>query len=153
MSVEPVVGLPMFSSRVTRRQRIIAVAASAALMCSGVTSCTKTQVGLSVAAIAATVVGVTVGVTLAVQHSHHTLQGCIFSDANGLELRLSDAKVYALKGELADVKVGDRLKVHGSRVKKVKGDAAAGQVFVVEKVNRDYGPCTANLGNAPAPTH
>jgi len=122
-------------------------------MCSGATSCTKTQVGLSVAAIAAVVVGTTVGITLAVQHSHHTLQGCIFSGANGLELRLSDNKVYALKGELADVKVGDRLKIHGSKVKKVKGDSAGGQVFVVEKVNKDYGLCPASLATSLSPVH
>jgi hypothetical protein len=112
-------------------------------VCSGVTSCTKTQVGLSVTAIAAVLVGTTVGVTLAVQHSHHTLQGCIVSNANELELRISDGKLYALKGELADVKVGDRLKLHGSRVKKVKGDSTGGNVFVVEKINKDYGPCLA----------
>lgn len=120
-------------------------------MCAGMTSCTKTQVSLSVAAMAAVVVGTTVGITLAVQHSHHTLQGCISSGANGLELRMSDGKVYTLKGEVADVKAGDRLKIHGSKVKMVKGDSAGGQVFVVEKVNKDYGPCPASLATSPAP--
>ena len=42
--------------------------------------------------------------------------------ANGLELRMSDGKLYAPKGDLADVKVGDKLNFHGSRVKKVRGD-------------------------------
>lgn len=133
-----------------RRQRIIAVAAVAALACSGATSCSTSQVVLSSAAIAAVIVGTTVGVTLAVQHSHHTLQGCIFSGDSGLKLRLSDARVYTLKGEIADVKVGDKLKVHGSRVKKGKGGSAGDQVFVVEKVNKDYGPCPANLATSPA---
>ena len=116
----------------------------------GLTSCSNTQIGLSIGAIAAVVVGTTVGVTLAVQHSHHTVQGCIYSGTNGLEVRMDDAKIYSLTGQLADIKVGDRLKIHGSRVKKVKGNTAVGQVFVVEKVTKDYGPCAASL---PAPTH
>lgn len=149
MKAQAAADLPLTPSRATRRQRILAVTASVALCCS-TTSCTKTQVTLSVAAIAAVVVGTTVAVTLAVQHSNHTLQGCISSGANGPELRLDDAKTYTLKGELGDIKVGDKLKVHGSKVKKVKGDSAGAQVFVVEKVNKNYGPCPTSAATAPA---
>jgi hypothetical protein len=145
--------LPKVSKRVSRRQRIVALAASAVLLCPGITSCTRTQVGLSVAAMATVLVGVTVGITLAVQHSHHTLQGCIVSGPNGLELRLNDAKVYTLEGELADVKVGDKLKIHGSKLKKVKGASAEGQVFVVEKVNKDYGSCLAGPAISQSASH
>ena len=152
MSARPAGEVSPIFSRVTRPQRIVAVTASVVLVCSGVTSCTKTQVALSSAAIAAVVVGTTVGVTLAIQHSHHTLQGCISSDANGSELRLNDGKTYTLKGQLADVKTGDRLKIHGSKVKKVKGDSGGGQVFLVEKVNKDYGPCPASVTTSPAAT-
>jgi hypothetical protein len=139
------------SSRASRRQRITALAVFAALVCSGATSCTKTQVGLSAAAIAAVVVGTTVGVTFAVQNSHHTLQGCVFSDANGLKLRTSDAKVYTLEGETATIKVGDRFKFHGSKLKKTK-DSTGNQVFVVEKLTKDYGPCPVNLTTPATPT-
>jgi hypothetical protein len=142
--------LPLVSSRLDRRERIIAAAASGALLCCSLTSCTKTQVTLSVAAIAAVVVGTTVGVTLAVQHSHHTLEGCISSGANGPELRLNNSKTYTLKGELADIKVGDRLKIHGTRVKKVKDSTAGDQVFVVEKVKKNYGPCPVSAATATA---
>jgi hypothetical protein len=141
MNAQPAADLPTVVSRALRRKRSIAAVAMLALLSSGVTSCTKTQVGLSTAAIAAVLVATTVGVTLAVKHSHHTLQGCIFSGANGLELRIGDGKLYTLKGDLADVNVGDKLKLHGSRVKKVKDDSAGGQVFVVEKINKNYGPC------------
>jgi hypothetical protein len=141
--------LPTLFSGVSRRRRMIAVAASVALVCSGTTSCTNTQVGLSIGAVAAVVVGVTVGVTLAVQHSHHTLQGCIVTGVDGMELRLSNGNAYTLKGELTDIKVGDKLSVHGSKLKKVNGGSAAGDpVFVVEKVNKDYGACPANFGSA-----
>jgi hypothetical protein len=120
-----------------------------AVVCFGATSCTKTQVALSSAGIAAAVVGTTVGITLAVQHSHHTLQGCMFSDAGGLKLRTSDAKVYTIKGETADIKVGDKLKLHGSKEKKIKGASGVDQVFLVEKLNKDYGPCSANAVASP----
>jgi hypothetical protein len=106
---------------------------------------------LSSAGIAAVVVGTTVGITLAVQHSHHTVQGCIFSDADGLKLRTSDAKIYSVKGETADIKVGDKLKLHGSKEKKIKGAPAVDQVFLVEKLNKDYGPCAANPAASTKP--
>jgi hypothetical protein len=138
------------SSRTGRRRRITAVAMSVALVCSGATSCTRTQIALSSTGIAAAVVGTTVGVTLAVQHSHHTLQGCLFSDADGLKFRTSAAKVYTLKGETADVKVGDKLKLHGSKVKMHNGDSGD-RVFLVEKVNKDYGPCPASVQTSTSP--
>ena len=153
MSAQPATDMVTLPLRSTRCRRIIAAAASVTLLCPGMTSCTRTQVALSITAIAAVVVGTTVGVTLAVQHSHHTLQGCIVSGAGGLELRLPDAKVYTLEGELAEIKEGNRLKVHGSKIKRVKGDSGNAQVFVVEKVNKDYGPCPASLGTSPAPAH
>lgn len=143
MNEQPAVDLPQVGSRALRRKRNIAAAVALAMGCSGVTSCSRTQVGLSVTAIAAVLVGTTVGVTLAVQHSHHTLQGCIVPSANGLELRISDGKLYTLRGDLADVKVGDRLKLHGSRLKKVEGDPLVEPVFIVEKINKDFGPCLA----------
>jgi hypothetical protein len=143
---------PEASSRASCRHRITAVAVFVALVCSGATSCTRTQVALSSAAIAAVVVGTTVGVTYAVKHHHHTLQGCVFSDASGLKLRTSDAKVYTLKGDAASIKVGDSVKFHGSKVKKAKGDSTGDQVFVVQKLSKDYGPCPVNVATSPTPT-
>lgn len=82
------------------------------------------------------------GVTLAVQHHHHVLEGCAFSGPGGLELRTSDAKVWGLEGYTATVKAGERVKLHGSKLKKTKG-ATGDQVFAVEKLSKDYGPCRA----------
>ncbi len=141
---------PEASSRARRRQRIAAAAMSVALVCSGTTSCTRTQIVLSSAAIAAVVAGTAVGVTYAVKHHNHTMQGCVFSDANGLKLRANDAKVYTLKGETASIKVGDKVNFHGSKMKKVKGDSASDQVFEVQKVNKDYGPCSTSVATSPA---
>ena len=137
------------SSRATRRQRIGALALVAAIVCSGATSCSKTQIGLSIAASAAVVAGVTVGITLAVQSSHHTLQGCAFTGPNGPELRTADSRVFSLEGAPEAIKVGDRLKLHGSKLKKTK-NSTGDQVFVVEKLNKDYGPCPAAAAATPA---
>jgi len=140
---------PEASSRAGCRRRITTVAAFAALMCTGATSCTRTQIGLSAAAIAAVIVGTTVGVTYAVKSHNHTLEGCVFSDASGLKLRTSDAKVYILKGDAAGIKVSERVKFHGSKVKKAKGDKTGDQIFEVQKLSKDYGPCPANLATSP----
>ena len=86
-------------------------------MCSGTTSCTRTQVALSATAVGVVLVGTTVGVTYAVEHHLHTLEGCVFSDAGGLKIRTSDAKVYELRGDAASVKTGEKVKLHGSKVK------------------------------------
>jgi hypothetical protein len=137
-------------SRVSGPQRIVAVAVIIALACFGTTSCSKTQVGLSIAATAAVVVGATVGITLAVQNHNHTLQGCAFTGPSGLELRTNDAKIYTIEGSAATLKVGDRLKLHGSKLKKTKG-STGNQVFVVEKLKKDYGPCPADAAAPPAP--
>lgn len=134
---------PGASSRASRLQRISALAAFAALVCSGATSCSTTQIALSVTAIAAVGAGAAVGITLAVENSDHTLQGCLISGPSGLELRTSDAKIFALEGDAATIKVGDRVKLHGSKLKKTKG-SAGDQVFVVEKLKKDYGPCRAD---------
>jgi hypothetical protein len=143
---------PEAPTRASRRQRITAVAAFVALVCSGATSCSRTQVALSAAAIGVVVVGAAVGVTYAVKHHNHTLQGCVFSDASGLKLRTSDAKVYTLKGDAASIKVGDSVTLHGSKVKKAKGDSTGDQVFEVQKLNKDYGACPVNVVTSPTPT-
>ena len=140
---------PEVSSRTGCRRRVTALAVLAALVCSGATSCSKTQIGLSIAAIGVAVVGVTVAVTYAVQNEHHTLQGCLFSDGGGLKLRTSDDKVFTLKGDDAGIKAGERVKFHGSKLKRDKGDKSGDQVFVIEKLKKDYGPCSAIAGTSP----
>ena len=113
----------------------------ATFLCFGATSCSTKQVALSVTGITAAVVITTVGVTMAIQNSHHTLNGCVSSGPKGLELRTSDAKTYTLQGISAPIKVGDRVKLHGSKLKKTK-DSVSDPVFVVEKLNKDFGPCS-----------
>jgi hypothetical protein len=105
---------------------------------------------------AVAVVGITVGtvVLIEVQHSHHTIKGCVLAGPGGLQVQDDgNMKIYDLTGTTADVKVGDQVRVHGDKKKKEKG--AADQVFEVAKLNRDYGPCKVsvaqNTGNTSSP--
>ena len=88
------------------------------------------------------VVAVAIIVPIEVNKSHHQLTGCVITASNGLELQTSDAKTYSLEGDAASIKVGDRVKIHGSKIKKTK-DSTGPQVFKVEMLKKDYGPCPA----------
>jgi hypothetical protein len=105
-------------------------------------------VGVAVAAVA--VVAVTAVVLVEVSHSHHTLKGCVFSGSNGLELRTDDNKTYALSGTTADVAAGNTVRLHGDRKKLPKGTTADPE-FVIQKMQKNYGPCQALAPNKPPP--
>lgn len=133
---------------ISRRFGIVAFAVLAAFLCSGSTSpagCNSQPQGDP---FKGEIIGAAVGigaviavvVVVSVNHSHHTMKGCIFEGASGLELRTSDSKTYALEGDPASIKVGDMVKFHGSKVKKTK-DSTGDQVFKVERLKKDYGPC------------
>ncbi len=145
---------PETPSTSRRCLRITTLAVIASLACSGTTSCTRTQIGLSIGGIAAGLVLITVGTTVAIKdHNDHTVRGCIYSDAEGFKLRTSDAKIYTLEGGPGTLKAGDRVKLHGSKAKKAKANEAGQSVFVVESLSKDYGPCPANLAMAESPAH
>jgi hypothetical protein len=100
------------------------------------------QVTAAAIGVGAVVVGTVV--LIHVHHSHHTLKGCVSNGTNGLEAQTQDnMKTYSLTGETANIKVGDLVRFHGSRGKKVKG-SAGNQTFAVEKISKDYGPCSVN---------
>jgi hypothetical protein len=143
---------PETSAPTGRRLRITALALVASLACSGTTSCTKTQAGLAIGGVAAGLVLTTVGITIAIKDQHdHTVRGCVYSDAGGFKLRTNDSKIYTLEGEPAALKVGDRVKFHGTKAKKTKADGTGHQVFVVEQLSKDYGPCPANFAMYETP--
>jgi hypothetical protein len=104
-------------------------------------------VGAAVGVVAVIVVGTVVLVE--VDKSHHNLKGCVTAGPDGLTLHTEgNSKIYALTGVPANVKVGDVIKVHGSKSKRQK-DSAGDQDFAVEKMSRDYGPCKALLAPPP----
>ena len=98
------------------------------------------------------VIAVAIIVPVEISHSHHILTGCIVTGANGLELRTSDAKTYSLEGDAAGIKVGDKVKIHGSKIKKTKDSTGPG-VFKVENLNRDYGPCPVTTSPGTGTAH
>ena len=134
------------------------IASSAALSSLVLTGCANQQkfqigpskgevVGVAVGAAAAIAVGTIVIVE--VHKSHHTLKGCVTSTPDGLQLlNEGNRRIYALTGVTTNVKAGDIIRVHGSKMKHGK-DVAGDQDFAVEKVVRDYGACMAPI----APQH
>jgi len=128
------------------------LALSSFLLCgaSSPTTCTSSGhigpstgevVGATVGISAAVVVGVVVLVE--VNKSHHTIKGCVSAGPNGVVVENeSDKKSYMLVGDPSKVKVGDVVRLRGTKEKKQKGSSGT-QDFVVTNMSRDYGPCKA----------
>jgi hypothetical protein len=104
-------------------------------------------VGVAVAAVA--VVAVAAVVLVEVSHSHHTLKGCVFNGANGLELRTDDNKTYTLSGTTGNIAPGNTVRLHGDRKKAPKGTISDPEFFI-QKMEKNYGPCQA-LALPPSP--
>jgi hypothetical protein len=144
-----------------RRVGITAFAGLTVLLCSGSTAPTQCQGGsigpssgevVGAAFGVAAVIAVAIIVPVEISRSHHIVTGCVMTSASGLELQTSDGKTYALEGDAASIKVGDKVKIHGSKIKKTKDSTGPG-VFRVEKLNRDYGPCPAATATAASAAH
>ncbi|HEY4008950.1 MAG TPA: hypothetical protein VGM11_02280 [Acidobacteriaceae bacterium] len=103
-------------------------------------------VGVGVAAVA--VVAAVIIIPIEVNKSHHTLKGCVLSTPAGLELRTTDNKTFALSGTTTDIAAGNTLRLHGNHQKHSK-DTAGDQVFLVQKMQKNYGPCQALAQPAP----
>ena len=136
-----------------RKFGLIAMAALAPFFFCGATSPTGCQpqpkpsndgVYATAAAVAG---GIVVGAVILVEvnKSHHTVKGCVTAGPNGLLVHNEgDNENYALVGVTANTKVGDRVRLHGAKDKKTK-DSAGDRTFVVEKMERDYGPCAVGM--------
>jgi hypothetical protein len=74
------------------------------------------------------------------------LKGCVVDGSKGMELQTESGESFALFGETAGVKAGERVKISGSRQKAVKG-VSARQSFVVERLDKDFGACTAAMAH------
>ncbi|MGA8743395.1 MAG: hypothetical protein WB561_19555 [Terracidiphilus sp.] len=149
-----------------RRWGITACAALSAMLCTGASSPTGCSSGSSsfgnigpssgeivgAAFGVGAVIAVAIIVPVEISRSHHTLNGCVVTGEKGLELRTSDAKTYSLEGDAASIKVGDKIKIHGSKIKKTK-DSTGPQVFKVEMLTKDFGPCPVTAAAAAVPAH
>jgi len=89
-------------------------------------------------------VAVATVVLVEVNHSHHRLKGCVTAGPNGIRLEtLNDKKTYMLEGDVLDYKIGELVQLHGSKVKLTK-DKGGEQVFRVDRLSKDFGPCDAS---------
>ena len=129
------------------------IAASLLLVSGTSNSCnsSNTQIGPSGGEVAGAIVGVSAvivgGIVLVeVHHSHHTLKGCVSSTPDGLSIIDSNGRSYVVTGNSGGLKVGDQVRLHGSKEKQ-KGTTE--RSFVVEKISKDYGPCK-NAASAAA---
>ena len=92
----------------------------------------------AVAIIAVVGVGAGIGIYFLVHHNH-SLTGCASVTPDGLRLQTQgDDRSYSLVGEIAAIKPGDRVRVSG---KKQNKDGGGAQLFLVEKVAKDFGSC------------
>jgi hypothetical protein len=130
------------------------------LLCCGASSgsCNSSNDNFSVGPTKGQVIGATVGaaavvaaaiiIPVEISKSHHTLKGCIFSTPAGLELRTADNKTFALSGTTADIAPGSTVRIHGNRQKHEK-NAPGDQVFIIQKMQKNYGPCQALASTQP----
>lgn len=84
--------------------------------------------------------GIGIGVYYAIHHNH-ALTGCAAVTPDGLRLQsANDGQAYALVGEIAAIRPGERVRVSG---KKQKKDGVGAQLFLVDKLSKDLGSCTS----------
>jgi hypothetical protein len=101
-------------------------------------SLTNAAIGVGVA-IGAVGIGIGFGLYYAI-HASNNLSGCAVGAPDGLELRQKDnPQVWRLLGDTGAIKPGERIRVVGKRKKKSTG---ATRNFIVEKLAKDYGPCS-----------
>lgn len=101
--------------------------------------------GVSKGEIIGIVVGVVafavVAAVLLVRHSSRakTITGCVSTVTNGLAVtNENDKQVYALSGDTAGVKAGERMRLQGHKIDSNGRQALGWQVTQIQK---DYGPC------------
>jgi hypothetical protein len=69
-----------------------------------------------------------------------TVTGCVISGANGMSVTdEKDKRIYALSGNTADVKLGDRVALRGKKAKPKNANAPL--AWEVSKETRDFGVC------------
>ena len=104
----------------------------------------STEVTEAFIAIIVAGVGVGIGIYFAVRPHHPALKGCVTSTPDGLQLlNASDHTNYLLIGDIASIKAGDLVKVSGKKQKLDKTATVPARSYIVEKLNKDYGPCKA----------
>jgi hypothetical protein len=97
-----------------------------------------------------TIAGVIVGVVAAVvvvayvviheSSKKRSITGCVIPAANGMSVTdEKDKRSYALSGNMADVKAGDRVTLQGKRIK--PKDAGKPVAWETKTISKDFGAC------------
>ena len=100
--------------------------------------------GVGTGTIAGVIVGVVAGVAvIAIVAIHYskkrTITGCVKPAQNGFSMNdEKDKLVYALSGDTAGVKQGERMSLQG---KKIKPNAGSLLGWEITKIRTDYGVC------------
>ena len=95
-----------------------------------------------VIAIVATTAAVAVVVSVVVIHysKKRTITGCFNSAGSGMTVTdEKDKQIYALSGNTAGIKPGDRMKLQGKKVKSKGADKTL--VWEAKAVTKDFGVC------------
>jgi|SRR2546421_2738545 len=93
----------------------------------------------AIVGVAAAVVVVTV-VVIHESSKKRTITGCVNSEENGMSMTdEKDKRLYALSGNTADIKPGDRITLQGKKVKPNGTDKTL--VWEAKRVTKDFGAC------------
>jgi F0F1-type ATP synthase alpha subunit len=93
---------------------------------------------------AAAVVGIVAYVVIHESTKKRSITGCVIPAGGGMSLTdEKDKRSYALSGNTADVKAGDRVTLQGKRIKAKDGGKAIGKVVAWETktISKDFGAC------------
>jgi hypothetical protein len=97
--------------------------------------------GTIVGVVVGVVAGVAVIAILAVHYSKkRTITGCVNSGATGMTVTdEKDKQIYALSGDTANIKPGDRMTLQGKKARSKRSDKTL--VWDATKVTKDFGVC------------
>ena len=94
---------------------------------------------IGIVAVSAALVVITV-VIVHESRKKRTVTGCVTSGANGMSVTdEKDKRVYALSGNTADIKQGDRVTLQGKKAKPTGANAPL--AWEVNKETKDFGAC------------
>ena len=98
---------------------------------------------LVVAGVTAAAVLIGVGIYFGIRQAHMA-KGCVSSGLNGLILQKDGGQSpLVLLGSISHISAGERVRVRGSKKKSVPG-VSNQPSFLVEKLEKDYGPCAVS---------
>jgi hypothetical protein len=122
--------------------RVVLAVVLCALLATPARADLKSQVSNDI--VAGVVVAAAVVVVAAILIVHYskkrTVTGCISSGPNGMTVTdEKDRQIYTLSGNIVGIKPGDRMKLHGKKIKLKDHDK--GLVWEAKDVARDFGVC------------